>query len=336
MSEIAAAPVGESLNSVPDLLASPRKLEVLADLEPVVSALMSAHEAKRDLWLPSELLAPAADEDPDEHVARIRDRARGISPALRAAIALNLLTEEGLPHFHRILSAHLAERSAWTAWRNLWTAEEDRHGVVLQQYARSARLLDTITLERMQFEYLRRGMEVAWDRDPYRVLVYTSLQERATQLAHANTGRLAGEYEPTIGLVLHHVAQDEARHFAFYRAAFKEVLRRDPNAALISAVNIMPGIDMPGVNIPQFGELATIVRRAGIYGPRDYCRIVEEQLRYWEIDALKGLDDGGREAQERLLQIPQRLERLAEVLESRSRPKTFCLDVIFRQEFSLA
>lgn len=318
-----------------DAAALGRKLEVLADLEPTVSALMSVHEAKRDLWLPSELLAPAAEEDPDRHIARIRDRARGIAPPVRAAIALNLLTEEGLPHFHRILSEHLADNSAWMAWRNLWTAEEDRHGVVLQQYARDARLLDTITLERMQFEYLRLGMEVAWDRDPYRVLVYTSLQERATQLAHANTGRLAGEQDPTIGFVLHHVAQDEARHFTFYRAAFKEVLCRDPNAALVSAASVMPGIDMPGVNIPQFGDLADIVRRAGIYGPRDYRRIVEELLRYWEIETLTDLDSVGREAQERLLQIPMRVERLADVLDSRRRAKTFCLDVIFRREFSL-
>jgi len=32
------------------------KIEVLADLEPVVAELMAAHEAKRVLWFPAELL----------------------------------------------------------------------------------------------------------------------------------------------------------------------------------------------------------------------------------------------------------------------------------------
>ena len=34
------------------------KVEVLADLENDVDELMTAHEAKRVLWFPSELLAP--------------------------------------------------------------------------------------------------------------------------------------------------------------------------------------------------------------------------------------------------------------------------------------
>jgi len=42
-------------------------------------------------------------------------------------------------------------------------------------------------------------------QDPYRVFVYTSLQERATQVSHANTGKFASEYEPTIGTVLQNV-----------------------------------------------------------------------------------------------------------------------------------
>ena len=44
------------------------KVEVLADLEPVVDELMHAHEAKRILWFPSELLSPAPDTDPERHV----------------------------------------------------------------------------------------------------------------------------------------------------------------------------------------------------------------------------------------------------------------------------
>ena len=67
------------------------KVEVLADLEPLVKELMVAHEAKRILWFPSELLAPAPDTDPDRHIRELRERARGISLPGRVALALNLL-----------------------------------------------------------------------------------------------------------------------------------------------------------------------------------------------------------------------------------------------------
>jgi acyl-[acyl-carrier-protein] desaturase len=312
------------------------KVEVLADLEEVVHKLMDVHEAKRILWFPSELLAPPPDTDPDRHLRELRERARGITLPARIAIALNMLTEEGLPHFHRLLAVYLGGDTFWSRWTNLWTAEEDRHGAVLHDYTRESRILDNPVLERMQFEYLKAGFNPAWDKDPYRVFVYTSLQERATQVSHANTGKLASEYEPMIGEVLANVAKEEARHYTFYRTIFKEVLKRDPNRALVSAAEIMPSIDMPGYTMPHFREMADVIRRAGIYGPRDYLKIVDEQIKFWAIDALEGLDEMGKRAQEKILAIPDRLRRVAEALETRSRAKTFAFDVAFAREFQMA
>jgi acyl-[acyl-carrier-protein] desaturase len=311
------------------------KVEVLSDLESLVDELMVSHESKRVLWYPSELLAPAPDTDPDVYVAQLRERSKGISTPARVALALNLLTEEGLPHFHRLLAVYLGNESFWHKWTNLWTAEEDRHGAVLHDYMHDSRILDNPVLERMQFEYIKAGFAPAWDRDPYRVFVYTSLQERATQVSHANTGKLAGASEPLIGEVLSNVAKEEARHYTFYRAIFKAVLERDPSAAMISAAEIMPSIDMPGVTMPHFREMADVVRRAGIYGPRDYLRIVEELIRFWAIEAVTGLDEMGRKAQEKILAVPARLLRVADMMETRSRAKTFSFDVAFAREFAM-
>jgi len=311
------------------------KMEVLADLETLVGELMEVHDRKRVLWFPSELLSPAPDTDPDRYVAELRERARGIPEPARVALALNLLTEEGLPHFHRILAVYLGDDSHWGQWNNLWTAEEDRHGAILHDYVHDARIFDNVVIEKMQFDYLKAGFAPAWDRDPYRVFVYTSLQERATQVSHANVGKLAGEYEPTIGIVLQHVAKEEARHYTFYRTVFKAVLERDPNRALDSAAKLMPAIDMPGVNMPHFRDLADVVRRAGIYGPRDYLKIVEDLIKYWAIDGLTGLDELGARAQEKILGIPARLGRIADAIESKSRRKTFAFDVVFRREFEM-
>jgi acyl-[acyl-carrier-protein] desaturase len=311
------------------------KVEVLADLESEVHDLMEVHEAKRVLWFPTELLAPPPGTDPERALAQLRERTRGITTPIRVALALNLLTEEGLPHFHRLLAVYLGSGSFWSRWTNMWTAEEDRHGAVLHDYARDSQLLNNPELERMQFEYLRAGFEPAWDKDPYRVFVYTTLQERATQVSHANTGKFAGVHEPTIGTVLANVAKEEARHYVFYRQIFKSVLERDPNRALVSAAAIMPSIDMPGVSMPNFREMADVIRRAGIYGPRDYLRIVEEQIKHWAIEALEGLDATGRQAQEKILAIPKRLERISDAMETRSRAKTFSFVVAFAREFAM-
>ena len=312
------------------------KLEVLADLEGDVEQLMQAHEGKRTLWFPSALLAAPPDTDPDLHLRALRVRAEGIPLPARVALCVNTLTEEGLPHFHRIFSQYLGPDSFWARWNNLWTAEEDRHGAVLHDYARDSRVLDVPVMEQMQFEYLRAGFEPAWSADPYRVFVYTTLQERATQVSHANTGRLVGEHEPLIGAVLANVAKEEARHFVFYRAVFERVLARDPSRALESAAAVMPAIDMPGVSMPHFREMADVIRRAGIYGPRDYLKIVDEQIRYWAIETICGLNEAGRKAQDKILGIPARLERVAETIEVRSRAKSFSFAVAFARAFEMA
>ena len=311
------------------------KMEVLGDLEPLVNRLMEVHEAKRVLWLPSELLEPAPDTDPEKHVHDLRERARGITLPMRVALALNLLTEEGLPHFHRLLAVYLGNESYWSRWTNLWTAEEDRHGAVLHDYCRDSQVLNSPVLEQMQFDYIRSGFEPTWDRDPYRVFVYTTLQERATQVSHANTGKFAGEYEPTIGTVLANVAKEEARHYVFYREIFANVLQRDPNEGLISAAAIMPAIDMPGHKMPHFREMADVIRRAGIYGPEDYVKIVEEQIRFWSIETLTNLNEAAEKARDKILSIPARLTRIAEAMVSRTRAKTFSFDVAFAHEFTM-
>ena len=204
------------------------KIEVLQDLEDKVRELMEAHERKRELWFPSDLMGPGPDECPDTHLATLRDQAAGIPDHARAALALNLLTEEGLPHFHRLLAVYLGDESFWRSWNNLWTAEEDRHGQVLHDYARDTHLLKQRKLEEMQFEYLRAGFHPQWDRDPYRVFAYTTVQERATQFSHSETGKIVAEYEPRLGVILSQVAKEEARHYTFYRTVFEEILKRDP------------------------------------------------------------------------------------------------------------
>ena len=127
------------------------KVEVLKDLESVVHELMEAHIQKRTLWYPSDVLAPAPDTDPEQHLADLRRRAAGIPDSARAALALNMLTEEGLPHFHRLLAVYLGDDSHWRRWNNMWTAEEDRHGAVLHDYVRDARIMNQRRLEEMQY-----------------------------------------------------------------------------------------------------------------------------------------------------------------------------------------
>ena len=153
------------------------KSEILALLENKVKEWIEQHLEKRKLWFSSDYL-PADEKNTDNQesaILKLRERVRGIKDSARVAIGLNLITEEGLPHFHRLLAKYLGDDSFWTRWNNMWTAEEDRHGGVLRDYARDSRLFNFSRLEQMQYAYQEKGFSPDWDKDPYRVFVYTTL-----------------------------------------------------------------------------------------------------------------------------------------------------------------
>lgn len=306
---------------------------MLASLEPLVERNMARHLESRKLWMPNDLI-PADEQMTEEQLRELRelpDRARGIPDAVRVSLALNLLTEEGLPHFHRLIAVYMGNGNAWSRWNFLWTAEEDRHGCVLRDYVRDARLFDMKAFEQLQYQYLEAGFDPEWDDDPYRLLAYTSLQERATQAAHANTGKLAAKYEPLIQRILGRVAADESRHFQFYRDAFIGLLEVDPTRAMESALKVMPRLAMPGHTIAGYVDMADVVYRSGIYGPREYRKVVSECLDAWGIAALQPQDAAGREAQEKLMAVPARLDKLADLLEQRTRSKAFSFEFLYKR-----
>jgi len=309
------------------------KTEVLNHLEPKVKDWIEAHIAKRNLWFSSDYL-PADEkmnDDIQSNLSKLRERVKGIKDEVRVALALNLLTEEGLPHFHRLIAQYLGDKSFWSKWNNMWTAEEDRHGCVIRDYVRDGRVFSFKEVELMQFHYIESGFNPEWEKDPYRIFVYTTLQERATQVSHKNTGKLAAADEPLLNGILSSIAADEAKHYTFYRNVFKEILQIDPNNAILSAAEIMPAIDMPGISMPNFRDMADVVRRTGIYGPNDYKKIVEEAIKFWEIELITGLNDIAQKAQEKILAIPKRLEKVAEYVEKRTTSKTFSFDFIYNR-----
>lgn len=316
---------------------TPDQIDVLVALEPLVKAEIDRHRGGRTLWFPNDLTNADAEmsAENEAELARTREAARGLPDTVRVALALNLLTEEGLPHFHRLIAVHLGNDSPWRQWNNLWTAEEDRHGCAMRDYVRDARIFSMDALERLQFNYVEAGFEPDWEQDPYRLLAYTSLQEKATQVSHSNTGRLCGAYEPHIQRVLAHISADESRHYAFYRACFGGILQHDPNRALQSLLKVVTGFAMPGHSIPGFDDMSEVLRRANIFGTRQYQKIVEELLAFWNIGVMSGLSDLGRQTQEKLMKMPARLAKLADYADSKTVQKTFGFDFLYGRTVTL-
>ena len=143
----------------------------------------------------------------------------------KAAMIVNLLTEDNLPSYHREIATRFGRDGAWGTWVGRWTAEENRHGVALRDYLVVTRGVDPVELERARMDYMTTGYD-SGDKTPLEAVAYVSFQELATRVSHRNTGRATGD--PIADKLLARIATDENLHMVFYRNLVDGGVRHRP------------------------------------------------------------------------------------------------------------
>jgi acyl-[acyl-carrier-protein] desaturase len=139
-------------------------------------------------------------------------------------------------------------------------------------------------------------------------LVYVTLQELATRIAHRNTGALTGD--PVAERLLVRVALDENLHYAFYRDVAGAAIEIDPSAMVVAMKRQVLGFAMPGFELRAFRERAITIAAAGVYDLRIHhdqvlCPVL---LRHWCLRELRGLSDEAERARDEVLDFLANLD----------------------------
>ena len=109
--------------------------------------------------------------------------------------------------------------SGWVRWSRTWTAEENRHGDLLNKYLYLSGRADMKQVEITIHNLIANGFDAKVEQDPYQAMIYTSFQERATKISHVNTGKLADKAgDDVLSRICKTIAGDEARHENAYYA----------------------------------------------------------------------------------------------------------------------
>src|SRR5690606_15900604 len=219
---------------------------------------------------------------------------------VRSSLFVNLLTEDNLPYYFRTIEAMFGRDSAWGEWSRRWTAEEGRHSIVLRDYLTVTRSLDPGALGRARMAQVACG-QVPEPGTPHDGLVYVSLQELATRIAHHNTGKVIDD--PVGYEIMKRVASDENRHHLFYRDLAAAALELDPSGMVLAIERQVREFEMPGTGIVDFDAHARAIARAGIYDfqiHHDHI-LVPVVLRHWGVENLTGLSDEAERARDALL-----------------------------------
>ncbi|HEX2699159.1 MAG TPA: acyl-ACP desaturase [Acidimicrobiales bacterium] len=287
---------------------------LLEELEPTVARLLDKHLARAKEWFPHELVpwSRARDFEPDEEWDPVE---YPVPDGVRSALFLNLLTEDNLPYYYHTIQNVFGD-GAWGEWARRWTAEEGRHAIVIRDYLTVTRALDATELERARMRQVSGGITPE-PQNPADTMVYVTMQELATRIAHLNTGKLLTDragYD-----VMARVAADENFHYLFYRGITDAALEVDPSMVVLAIERQVEGFDMPGTGIADFPTHARRIAKVGIYDfVQHYDHIlVPLVLRHWNVEKLEGLSPEADAARERLVRYVARVGTAAGRLKER-------------------
>jgi len=287
--------------------------ELLNELTPVAESLLERHLATSKEWFPHEYVPYSRGRDHVDGHQWTPDDAdldgHEITPEVRSALLVNLLTEDNLPYYFRTVEQMFGKDGAWGTWVRRWTAEEGRHSMAIYGYLMTTRAIDPVELERSRMAQVSGGQTP--NPPLYEGFIYLALQELATRISHRNTGALLGD--PTGYEVMKRVGSDENLHQLFYRDLAAAAIEADPNTMMIAMENQVRNFAMPGTGIPDFDRHAALIAKAGIYDLQVHYEqiLVPVVLRQWDAANIGGLSGDGAIAQEKLMKRLATSEKVA-------------------------
>ncbi|GLJ45154.1 hypothetical protein SUGI_0950730 [Cryptomeria japonica] len=148
-----------------------------------------------------------------------------------------MITEEALPTYQTMLNTldglrdeSGASPTSWAVWTRMWTAEENRHGDLLNKYLSLYGRVDMRQIENTIQYLIGSGME------------------RATFMSHGNTARFAKDNgNLKLAQICGTIAADEKRQETAYTKIVEKLFEIVPNDTVIAFEDMMQKkITMPG------------------------------------------------------------------------------------------
>jgi acyl-[acyl-carrier-protein] desaturase len=279
-------------------------------------------------WQPSDFLPDLSLPNWKEEIGKVRERARGLTDELLVVLVGDMITEEALPSYQTMLNRFdgIADdsgisESPWAKWSRGWTAEENRHGDLLNRYLTFIGRVNIRSIEVTIHHLIARGFSIgAENSDPYEGFIYTSFQERATKISHRNVGRIAKqEGDESLHKICSTIANDEARHEEAYKRFMDRIFEVDPERAVLAFRKMMKTmVKMPAARMTDgqdpdiYEKFATVAQRIKVYTSNDYADIIDHLVARWKLTTLTGISGEAAKAQDFLCGLADRYRKLAE------------------------
>lgn len=277
-------------------------------------------------WQPTDFLPDVNSDNFYNEVEEIKDLCAQMDYDLFVTLIGDTITEEALPTYESWLmglsGVQQDTNQGWTKWIRSWTAEENRHGDLLNKYLYLSGRVNMREMEISTQHLIADGFDIQTGNDPYRNFVYTSFQELATNVSHRRVASLSKKTgNNLLAKICGQIAADEARHANAYSMFVKKIFELDPSQMMIAFEDMMKKkIVMPahflresgGKMSELFAHFSDAAQRVNVYTSQDYIDILKSLIDEWKIEQIGSLNDSAEKARDYIMRLPVRLERLAE------------------------
>jgi acyl-[acyl-carrier-protein] desaturase len=288
-------------------------------------------------WQPTDFLPDVNSDDFYLKVEEIKELCAQMEYDLFVTLIGDTITEEALPTYESWLmglsGVNQGERDGWATWIRSWTAEENRHGDLLNKYLYLSGRVNMREMEVSTQYLIRDGFDIQTGNDPYSNFVYTSFQELATNVSHRRVASLSKKTgNNLLAKICGQIAADEARHATAYSIFVQKIFELDPSQMMLAFEQMMKKkIVMPahfmresGGKINElFAHFSDAAQRVNVYTSQDYISILKSLISEWKIDKIDSLNDSAEKARDYILRLPDRLEKLADRMSIPSEPYKF-------------
>jgi acyl-[acyl-carrier-protein] desaturase len=281
-------------------------------------------------WQPADLLPDARNPEFVNEIDEIQELAKEMDYDLLTVLIGDTITEEALPTYESWLmdveginqQYDNDNPNGWSRWIRGWTAEENRHGDLLNKYLFLCGRVDMREMEVTTQHLINDGFDIGTGRHPYKNFVYTSFQELATNISHRRVATLVKKTGNTLLAKINGIiAADEARHASAYSDFVKRIFELDPSQMMTSFEEMMRRkIVMPAHFMRQSGDkvgelwshFSDAAQRTKVYTAQDYITILSSLIKDWKIDKIADLNEVGEKARDYLMALPGRLQRITD------------------------
>ncbi|XWS22147.1 hypothetical protein CRYUN_Cryun29cG0010000 [Craigia yunnanensis] len=308
----------------------PEKIEIFKSLEDWAEKnILTLLKPVEKCWQPQDFLPDPASDGFHEQVKELRERANEIPDDYFVILVGDMITEEALPTYQTMLNSLDGTRdetgaslTSWAIWTRAWTAEENRHGDLLNKYLHLSGRVDMGQIEKTIQYMIGSGMRIIliWDSSTHHSKNGQLLSPMGIQ---PGLPRSMGTLSWLKFVVTLPQMKSDMRA---YTKIVEKLFEIDPDGTVLAFADMMrKKITMPAEFIYDgrednlFDHFSAVAQRLGVYTAKDYADIVEFLVDRWKVKDLTGLSADGRKAQVYVCRLAPRIRRLEERAQERAK-----------------